>query len=338
MTKTPGIEDIAYYLPEKLVTNDDFGREYPDWNYKRVAPVVGIYSRHVEDDATPVSDMAARAAEKLFGHGKVGKESIGFIVQITEIGDYIMPSTACVLQEKLGLPDSVGAFDVNLACSGYVYGLAVAKSLVFSGMAGKVLLVTAEKNLFRIHKDDPGTRFLHGDAATATVVSRENIIAEIGEFDFGTDGGGANHLFIPAGGTANPYSEATRESYTDEFGQKRYPEYLYMNGMAVYNFTAKRGPESIRRAVAKNDLNIEDIDLFISHQASKAIIKNIIVKMGVDESKVPSNLDRVGNTGSSSIPILLSDVLTGGPAPGAKLALSGFGIGLSWASTVLTIT
>jgi 3-oxoacyl-[acyl-carrier-protein] synthase-3 len=225
---------------------------------------------------------------------------------------------------------------VNLGCSGYVYGLAVAKSLVYTGIAGKVLLITAEKNLFSVHKDDPGTQFSHGDAATATVVSRENCIAEIGDFDFGTDGAGAKNLFIPAGGTVTPRSTETNEPYEDAFGQKHYPEYLYMNGMAVYNFTAKRGPESIRRAIEKNGLKVDEIDYFISHQASKAIIKNITVKMGVDESKVPSNLDKVGNTGSSSIPILLADTLSGGLPEGTKLALSGFGIGLSWASVVLT--
>ena len=338
MAGTPGIEDIAYYLPERVVTNEDFGAEHPGWNYKRVAPVVGIYARHVEDDATPVSDMAARAAEKLFSHGKVQRESVDFIVQITEIGDYLMPSTECIVQEKLGLRNSVGAFDMNLGCSGYVYGLAVAKSLVSAGMAGKVLLITAEKNLFRIHKEDPGTRFLHGDAASATVISRDGVIASIGEFDFGTDGSGSRHLFIQAGGTAVPYSQKTSEPMLDAFGQKHYPEYLYMNGMAVYNFTAKRAPESIRRAIEKNGLAVGDIELFISHQASKAIIKNIIVKMGVGEGKVQSNLDKVGNTGSSSIPILLADVISGGVPSGARLALSGFGIGLSWASTVLTIT
>ncbi|MDR3255876.1 MAG: ketoacyl-ACP synthase III [Synergistaceae bacterium] len=335
MTKTPGIEDIAYYLPERVVTNEQFGEEYPGWNYKRVAPVVGIYARHVEEDSVPVSDMAARAAEKLFSGGRVSRGSIDFVVQITEIGDYLMPSTACIVQEKLGLPNSAGAFDMNLACSGYVYGLAVAKSLVCGGVASRVLLITAEKNLFRIHKNDPGTRFLHGDAATATVVSRENVIAEIGEFDVGTDGGGSKYLLIPAGGTATPYSEKTSEPWTDEIGQKHYPEYLYMNGMAVYNFTAKRGPESIRKAIAKNGLEVGDIAYFISHQASKAIIKNIRAKMGVDEDKVPSNLDKVGNTGSSSIPILLTDIMPGLPA-GAKLLLSGFGIGLSWGSVVLT--
>ncbi|MDR3255877.1 MAG: ketoacyl-ACP synthase III [Synergistaceae bacterium] len=335
---TPGIVDIAYYLPERLVTNEELSLGYPGWNYKRFASVVGVSTRYIEDDAVPTSEMSARAANNLFGQGRTSKDGIDFIVQIVQTGDYIIPPTACILQEKLGLPTSCGAFDVNLGCSGYVYGLAMAKAFVASGIAQKVLIVTAEKNCFWTHHDDVGAHFLMSDAATATVVSNENAAIAIGEFDLGTDGSGAGNVIIPAGGTAMPYSERTKEPYTDAFGETRYPEYAYMNGTEVYNFTTLVGPESIKRACEKNEIRMDDVAFFISHQASKAVIKNVQLKVGADSSRWPSNLERVGNTGGSSIPLLLAEILRDKkPSAGAKIVLSGFGAGLSWASVVLSV-
>lgn len=333
----PGIEDIAYYLPDTVVTNEDIARSFPDQNFKRTEAVTGIRSRHIEDSSVPLSDMAVRAAENLFASGKVQRDAVDFIVLVTQTGDYRIPATSCIIQDKLGFSKTTGALDINLGCSGYVYGLAVAQSLVYNDIAGRVLLLAAEKPLLYVHPEDSAIRFLHGDAATATIISNENITAEIGEFDLGTDGSGAKFLMVPAGGTAMPYSDETHRPIIDGEGHKKYLEYAQMDGLAIYNFSVQMAPASINRALEKNKLAIDDVSYFILHQANKVIVDSIRAEMNIDINKVPMNIDKVGNTASASIPLILSDRLKDKDLkPDSKILLSGFGIGLSWASVVLT--
>lgn len=318
----PGIEDISYDLPKRVVTNSELAEWFSSHNVARVEAATGVRTRHIEREDIPLSDMALRAANNLFARGKVQKDAIDFIIVVTQTGDCRMPATACIVQDKLGLRNAVGAYDINLGCSGYIYGLATASGLVTSGIATRVLLIAAEKPLSMARPDDAGLHFLHGDAATATVISGEQPVAEIGAFDLGTDGSGASALYAP-------YRDGDAPGCTN------------MDGLAVFNFSTREAPESIRRALAKNNLKTEDISLFILHQASKVILDGVREFLGIDATLTPTNLDRVGNTSSASIPLILSDLLHGKQYPkpqrGAKILLSGFGVGLSWGSTILTV-
>ncbi|MFA7033511.1 MAG: ketoacyl-ACP synthase III, partial [Bacteroidales bacterium] len=198
------IKAIAYYLPERVVTNEELVADFPQWTVEKIASKVGVNQRHVAALNETSTDMAVAAAEKLFfSHAEIKKEAIDFVIFCTQTPDYILPTSACLIQHRLGLEKSIGAFDYNLGCSGYVYGLAIAKSLVVSEVARNVLLLTAETYNKHIHPRDKGNRTIFGDAASATIVSNEGY-AKIGEFALGTDGSGANNLIVKTGGARNP--------------------------------------------------------------------------------------------------------------------------------------
>jgi 3-oxoacyl-[acyl-carrier-protein] synthase-3 len=280
--------------------------------------------------------MALFVAEKIFRQD-VKKEDIDFLIVVTQSADYRLPCTACVLHEKLGLGTSVGALDINLGCSGFVYGLILAKSLIQTGTARKVLLIAVEKSSFLVHPSDITLRNILGDAAAATVISGVGF-AEIGEGDYGTDGSGWRHIMVPAGGSARPCGDDTKTPAADLDGNLKYPEYEKMDGMEVFNFSVSRGPATIRAAIKKNGLSIDQIDYFLMHQANKLIIDTIAGSLKIPSWKAPLNISDVGNTSSCSIPILLADLKTAGKfQTGHRVVLCGFGIGFSWASALLTI-
>ncbi len=274
--------------------------------------------------------MSVMAANKIFDKNTLDKDLIDFVIVVTQSADYRMPATACIVQDKLGLSRNIGAMDINLGCSGYVYGLAVAKALVNSDMAKRVLLIAVEKTSFFLHPEDVTLRTLQGDAATATIISRENVIASIDATDFGTDGSGYDDIIVPYGGSAELIERAKGEQY-------QYPDFVNMKGMEIFNFSVETVPVTVRDTLAKNKLNLEEIDFFLFHQANKIMIDTIATSMQIPPEKVPMNIATVGNTSSCSIPILLTDLLAERkPAAGARLLLCGFGVGLSWATTIMT--
>lgn len=198
------IKSISYYLPDKVVTNEELVADFPEWTVEKIADKVGVKERHVAVDSETATDLAVKAAEKLFAENlEITKDSIDFIVFCTQSPDYLLPTSACLIQERLGLRTDIGAFDFNLGCSGYVYGLSIAKGLIAGGIATNVLLLTGETYNKHLHPRDKGNRTIFGDAATGTIVSTEGF-AEIGEFALGTDGRGAENLIIKTGGSRNP--------------------------------------------------------------------------------------------------------------------------------------
>ena len=330
--KQPGIEAIEYWHPAGEVTNEDLLREFGDWDARKAYRVTGVRSRHIGDE--PLSDMAVAAAEKLFAVHAVDRATVDFLVVVTQTGDYLMPATACVVQNKLKLPLACGAFDVNLGCSGYVYGLAVAKSLLISGMATRLLLITAEK-VVHINPRDRSSRVLFGEAAAATLLSCENAMAALGEFDLGTDGAGYRNLIVESGGTALPRSADTAREIVDEAGNIRSRDNLFMDGMEIFNFSMRTAPMTIRSALEKNGLTQEDIAFFVPHQANKMILETLRAKMDVPKERFCIDLENMGNTSSCTIPIALRDHMKNFQVDD-KILLCGFGIGYSWGSTVLT--
>lgn len=327
----PGIEAIEYWLPDQVVTNEDLAREFCDWDPKKAWRATGIRERRVGPE--PASDMAVQAAEKLFSLHSVDRSSIDFLLLVTQSRDYPMPATACIVQDKLGLPTSCGALDVTLGCSGYVYGLFMAKALLALGGCRRVLLITVEK-ISHLHPADRSTRVLLGEGATATLLSASNPIASIGNFDLGTDGRGYANLFVPAGGTALPHSPETARSVVDPAGNLHSQDTLFMDGMEIFSFSVREAPKTFRAALEKNGMTREDIALFVFHQANRMILETLRAKLDIDPSRFCIDLERVGNTSSCSIPIALRNRMDA-LKPGDNVLLCGFGIGYSWGSTVL---
>lgn len=325
------IKAISYYLPERVLCNDDLVKEFPEWTVEKVASKIGISCRHIAACNESCSDMAVKAAENLFEEHKIDRTGIDFILLCTQSPDYYLPTTACLVQEKLGLPTSIGALDFNLGCSGYIYGLSLAKGLIFGGIAKNILLITSEAYSKHIHPKDKSNRTIFGDAASATLIS-DNGFAEIGNFSLGTDGKGAKNLIVENGGLLNPNKTGLVEF--DESGNPISPDNLYMNGSEIFNFTLEAVPILVKETLNKNNLSLDQIHLHIFHQANKYMMNFLRKKVKIEEERFYYYLNEVGNTVSSTIPIALYNAQKENKVEGNVL-LAGFGVGYSWGGTIL---
>ena len=325
------IKAIAYYLPEKVVTNEQLVEEFPEWSVDKIAKKVGINERHIAADDETAGDMAYKAAEKLIVENGVNKSSIDFVLLCTQSPDYFLPSTSCIIQHKLGLSTKCGAFDFNLGCSGYEYGLAMAKSLIVSGIAKNILLLTAETYNKHIHPKDKGNRTIFGDGASASLISKEGF-ARIGEFVLGTDGSGYDRLIHKTG--AMRHYERLNDFHEDENGNPLSSDYLFMDGKAIFDFTSDVVPPMIEETLQKNNLTSDDVDLYVFHQANKYMINYLRKLMEIDKDKFYIYMETVGNTVSSTIPIALCEAQKEDKLHG-NVVLAGFGVGLSYGAVVL---
>lgn len=327
------IKAISYYLPEKIVTNEELVKEFPEWSVEKVAKKVGVNSRHLAGENETAGDMAEKAARKLFDEYNISPNEIDFLLLCTQSPDYFLPSTSCVLQHRLGIPTSAGAFDYNLGCSGCIYGMAVANGLISAGIAKNVLLLTAETYNKYLHPSDKSNRSIFGDGAAACLISTEGL-AEIGNFSLGTDGSGADKLIVGTG--ASRHKEKTGAYMEDEEGHIRYDDYLYMNGSGIFNFTLDAVPQMINDVLIKNDMEKDAIDYYIFHQANKFMLNTIRKVCVLPKDKFYINLEETGNTVSSTVLIGLKDCIDNGLIKkGDNVMVSGFGVGLSWGGTIL---
>ena len=326
------IKAISYYLPEKVVTNEQLVEEFPEWSVDKIAKKVGINERHIAADDETAGDMAYNAAEKLIQENGIKRDSIDFVLLCTQSPDYFLPSTSCIIQSRLGLPTKCGAFDFNLGCSGYEYGLAVAKGLIVSGVAKNVLLLTAETYNKHIHPRDKGNRTIFGDGASASLISSEGF-AKIGEFVLGSDGSGYDRLIHKTG--AMRHFQPLNDYHEDENGTPLSSDHLFMDGKAIFDFTSDIVPPMIEETLAKHQLKMEDVDLFVFHQANRYMINYLRKLMEIDKEKFYVFMETVGNTVSSTIPIALCEAKKEGKLHG-NVVLAGFGVGLSYGATVIT--
>ena len=327
------IRAISYYLPEKVVTNEELVKEFPEWSVDKVAQKVGVDSRHIAAEDETAGDMAEKAARRLFKDYQIDPQSIDFLMLCTQSPDYFLPSTACILQDKLGIPTSAGAFDYNLGCSGCIYGLAMAKGLIVAGIAKNVLLLTAETYNKYLHLLDKSNRSIFGDGAAACLISTEGF-AEIGEFVLGTDGSGANNLIVKTG--AARQKAATGRFVEDDEGHIWYDDNLYMNGGAIFNFTLDAVPAMMKEILEKNGLEKDEIDYYVFHQANKFMLNTIRKVCVLPKDKFYVNLANTGNTVSSTVLIGLKECKDNQTIKaGDKVMISGFGVGFSWGGTVL---
>ena len=303
---------IAYELPATVLDNAELVRVYADWTEDKIRDKTGISSRHVAASDETAVDLAERAARRLFREQGVAPDSLDFLMLCTQSPAYRLPTSACILQDRLGLPTTAGALDFNLGCSGFIYGLSLAKGLVCSGAAKSILLLTAETYTKYIASEDRSTRTIFGDGAAATLID-EATATKIGAFSFGTDGSGAERLIVRDG-------------------------HLSMDGPEIFNFTLDIVPRTMGDVLVKNNLSQGDIDLYVFHQANKFMLDTIRKVNGLPRDKFYVNLETTGNTVSSTIPIALRQLEADGRLQaGMKVMLMGFGVGLSWGATVITI-
>lgn len=327
------ISAISYYLPEKIVTNEELLKEFPEWSVEKVASKVGVNSRHLAASYETAGDMAEKAARKLFEEHDISPSAIDFVMLCTQSPDYFLPSTACILQDRLGLPTSVGAFDYNLGCSGCIYGMAMAKGLIAAGIAKNVLLLTAETYNKYLHSTDKSNRSIFGDGAAACLISTDGF-AEIGEFVLGTDGSGFKHLIVETG--ASRKKEKTGVESIDDDGHVRREDYLYMDGSAIFNFTLEAIPTMMKGILKKNGMEQDEINYYVFHQANKFMLNTIRKVCLLPKDKFYIDLSNIGNTVSSTVLIGLKKCIENGLIDyGMKVMISGFGVGLSWGGTIL---
>ena len=314
------ISDIQYYLPPKLLSNEDLVSDNPDWKMDDIEKKTGIKYRYICEDAQTSKDIALLACEKIF-NSNVRRSDIDFLIVVTESPEYIAPAMSCDLQNSLGLETSIASFDVNLGCSGFVYGLMIADSILCANNYSNGLLVCVDTYSKYISSNDRTCRPLFSDAASATLITASKK-KTVGPFVLGTDGSGYKDLMVKNSGTIKNI-DTERNLY-------------FMNGSAVFMFTMRVVPKAVNDLLIKEKCNIEDIDLFVFHQASKLVIDNLKRLLKLSNEKVFENYQLVGNTVSSSIPIALSQAKSAKKIKkGSVVMLVGFGVGLSWGATII---
>ena len=327
------IKAISYYLPESVLTNEQLAAEFPEWTVEKIASKIGVNERRIAAENETAADMGVLAAEKLFVEHSIDRSQVDFLLFCTQSPDYFLPTSACIMQDKLNLPTSCGALDFNQGCSGYVYGLSLAKGLIAGNIAKNVLLITSETYTKQLHPKDKGNRTIFGDAAAATLISTEGF-AEIGEFSLGTDGKGAENLIVKTG--AFREKNAKNDLTFDENNFPKSSDYIFMDGGEIFEFTSKAVSVLVKDVLQKNNLQQENIDLFVFHQANKFMINFLRKQIDIDKDKFYVFMENVGNTVSSTIPIALNEAQKEKVLKGNVL-LAGFGVGYSWGATILKI-
>jgi 3-oxoacyl-[acyl-carrier-protein] synthase-3 len=329
------IKKIEYYLPENVVTNSDLAESNPDWNIEKIENKSGVKNRHISGPDETALDLAIKAVEKLILTDRVLFDSIDAIIFCTQSQDYIMPANSFLIHKHFNFKQNVWTFDYNLACSGYIFGLAIVRGIIQSGVANNVLLINSDTYSKFINPKDRSTSILFGDGAAASIISLNDSVGII-DLILSASGEKFDSFYIPAGGMKMPKSPLTKKTSTDQSGNARNLENIHMNVFAVWQFISKNVPEQINSLLNRNYLNIDDIDLFIFHQASKLTIDSLIKILKISEHKVFINLEDVGNTVSASVPLAIRNAEEKGKLKrGHLILLSGFGVGLSWGSIIM---
>ncbi len=320
------LNNIATYLPKTVVTNNDLAKEF-NVSSDQIFKTVGISNRHVSELDELASDMGIKAVDELLLKNNIDKSKVDFLIFCSTCFDYSAPSTSCILQDKIGLSKSTACIDLPYGCSGYVYGLAMAKSFITSGIAKNILFITSDTLTKTVAKNNLELRSIFSDAASATLINRTNCNS-IGEFVFGTDGSGGLDVFISDSGF--------RKEHANNIGLPH--GRFEMDGMKVFNFGLKIVPQLITDTLKKNNLTLNEIDLFIFHQPSRFLLDVLRKKINIPEDKFFINIEEHGNTSSTSIPLALSDAKKQEKLKeGMTVLLAGFGVGYSWAGTIIKV-
>lgn len=316
---------ISVHLPERVETNEQLQEQFPNWDLPLIEEKTGIRQRHIAGESETSSDLAVQASQKLFAEHGIDPGSIDFLLFCTQTPDYPLPTTSCLIQDRLSLSTNCGALDFNLGCSGYVYGLAMADGLIQSGVAKRILFLTAETYTKYIDEYDRSLRTIFGDAAAATLITAEDTPSLWG-FKFGSDGSGGDMLLVGDGG-ARLEADAIRPRH-----RKRWKSRLYMDGPSLINFTVDAVPRMIDEILQENDLSDSDISMYLMHQATWKMLDQLRQRMDLEEQRLPIELAEIGNTVSCTLPILIDQLRKAGRLDQESVnMLVGFGVGLSWA-------
>ena len=328
------IDRIEYYLPEYVLTNDELAAQFEDWNSRKIERKTGVRERHIAASEETSLDMAVLAAERVLSGSD--RDDIDFVINCTQTPDFILPGNAGILQDRLNLRSDIGAIDLSLGCSGFVYGLSIARGLIETQTASRVLLVTSETYSKLMHPQDRVNRTIFGDGAAATIIASDEREG-VGQFVFGTDGSGAECLTVPRGGFRSPYDPEAKEVESGSSGITT-ENHLYMNGPEIFNFMIERVPALFDATLDRNSLRKDDLGYVVLHQANRYMLEYARTKIDVPTEQFHNDLLHTGNTVSSTIPIALKDASTGDKiGDGDRVFLAGFGLGLSWSGTIVTI-
>ena len=321
---------IVHYLPIQTLENSTF--KSMGWDSDKIYKKTGIQKRHISDKEETALDLAENACKKLITKNE--KNKIDFLLYITQSPDYTIPSNCCILQNRLGLNSNIGAIDINMGCSGYIYGISIAKALIQSNQANQILLVTSDTYTKYIHAKDKANRSIFGDGSSATLLSKADD-RKIGEIVFGTDGEGAMDLHSKRNGLKH-IGDDLEEIYEDKSGNIRKVGDLIMNGPSIFAFTMNKVPELVDNILDKNKLNKSDITYYLLHQANAFMLNKLREQLGIEASKFIIRVKETGNTVSTSIPLILEDLMPS-CKKGDRILIAGFGVGYSWGGTVITI-
>ena len=332
-----GIAGISAVVPRKVVKNLSCKGLFTKQEIEKTIRMTGIEERRFAEKDVTTSDLCFEAANMLLDEMEIDRKRIDFLILVTQTPDYRQPTTSTILQHRLGLSRSTGAFDMNLACSGYVYGLSTAFSYASLKDINRILLLAGETNSKAVSPKDRATSLLFGDGGTATLIEKGNRYGK-SYFSLNSDGAGENVLKIPGGGYRNPSSTETLMPRKHEDGSVRSDEHLFMDGVEVFKFTMGKVPKDLKRILKLAEMDLDEIDHIIFHQANRFITDHFVKKLKYPPEKVPYSLQRFGNTGSASIPLtIVSEMKDSFMDQTRQVILSGFGGGLSWATCALSL-
>ena len=314
------IKEIYTFLPKNEITNEDISKIMPNWDASKISQKLGIEKRYIVDEGQTALDLATQVCLKI--KNNINFDKIDGLVLCTQSPEYFLPTTSCILQDRIGLSKNSACFDFNLGCSGYIYGLAIVKGLISAGIVNNVLFVTAETYSKYIQKEDGPNKALFGDAATVSLISKSDN-ESICEFSLGTDGSGYKNLIVENGGAKE---NSTTKSAT-----------LFMNGPEIFSFTNNIIPQLVKDTLTLNNLKIENVDYFIFHQANKYMLEHLRLKLNISKEKFLINMSNSGNTVSNTIPIVLEEIITNPNYKNKNIMLIGFGVGYSYGGTIIKL-
>lgn len=332
-----GISALSGALPRTVIDNLNYSQFFTESEVKEVVDKIGVYERRFADENTCSSDLCYAAAEKLLADNHIDRNEIDLLIFVSQTPDYRMPATSVLLQHRLGLPKSTVAFDITLGCSGFIYGLSVAYAFMKNGGFRKALLLDGETRSKVYSPKDRRTAFMFGDAGVAALIENDKKFGE-SCFSLNSDGSRGDLIMIKGGGYRYPSSADTlTDRVIDEFGNVRNDEQGQINGGDVFNFVIREIPRDIKILLEFSGTNIEDIDYYVFHQANKFINSYLANKLKLDQSKVPSTIEKLGNTSSVSVPITIVSELKDKLSGNKSVLLSAFGVGMTWATGLVNL-
>jgi len=329
------IAGITATVPSRSVSNREFGN-LTDQERDLMIKTLGIENRRIAEDGQSASDLCFIAAERLLDELDWQKNDIDVLIFVTQTPDYITPATSIILQDRLGLPHACLAFDINLGCSGYIYGISVVNGLLNQLRSGKALLLVGDVSSYCVSEKDKSTAPLFGDAGSATAIEKTGREEDRMVFNLQSDGCGYDHIMIKDGGMRHPVTEESLQDKEYDKNVCRNNLHLILNGIDVFNFSIREVPGNVRTLLQEESLTTDDVDYFIFHQANKLINDTVRKKLQLPEEKVPSTLEEFGNTSSATIPLTivntLADIVR---EQETQMLMAGFGVGLSWGSAIV---